>query len=307
MLDSIAKKNKLSLGLFFPIEAYKGSVPTMQNQVELAQKAEAIGFKSLWFRDVPFHDPRFGDAGQLYDPWVYMTHIMNHTTTIQLATGSIILPLRYPVHTAKAAFSLQNLSNGRLILGTASGDRPIEYPAFNKDINSRSELFRENFKYIRALEKSFPTINHPNHGDVNGTIDLLPKPISKIPMLVTGHSGQSLEWIAKHSDGWIYYPRNLYMLEHNIQDWTISLENNAQPWKPFFQSLYIDLLANSDAKARPIHLGFQSGSKYLVDHLKILEKYGVNHVIINLKYSTRDANYILDDLAEYVLPHFREK
>ena len=304
MLSDIVKKDKLTLGLFFPIEAYKGSVPTMENQVRLAQKAEAIGFKSLWFRDVPFHDPRFGDAGQLYDPWVYITHIMNHTKTIQLATGSIILPLRHPVHTAKAAFSLQNLSNQRLILGVASGDRPVEYPAFNKDINNRSELFRESFRYIRDLEKSFPKINTTNLGNVAGNIDLLPKPSSSIPMLVTGHSGQSLEWIAEHSDGWIYYPRNLYFLKNNMQDWTDNLEKTSQPWKPFSQSLYIDLLPNIEAKPRPIHLGFQIGAKHLLEYLKTLESHGVNHVIINMKYGSRSANDMLDDMEKYVLPHF---
>jgi len=304
MLSDIAKKNKLTLGLFFPIEAYEGSIPTMENQVNLAQKAEAIGFKSLWFRDVPFHDPRFGDAGQMYDPWIYMTHIMNYTSTIQLATGSIILPLRHPVHTAKAAFSLQNLSNKRLILGVASGDRAIEYPAFNKDINNRSELFRESFQYIRDLEKSFPNVHHDNLGRIAGDIDLLPKPTSSIPMLVTGHSGQSLEWIAEHGDGWIYYPRNLRFLQSSIQEWTTSLEKTSQPWKPYSQSLYIDLLSNNDAKPKPIHLGFQIGAKYLLDFLKALENYGVNHVIINMKYGSRSANAMLDDMATYVLPHF---
>ena len=303
MLSDIAQKNKLTLGLFFPIEAYKGSIPTMENQVSLAQKAEAIGFKSLWFRDVPFHDPRFGDAGQLYDPWVYMTHIMNHTKTIQLATGSIILPLRHPVHTAKAAFSLQNLSNNRLILGVASGDRPIEYPAFNKDVNNKSALFRESFQYIRDLEKSFPNIHQDNLGKVVGNIDLLPKPASSIPMLVTGHSGQSLEWIAAHSDGWIYYPRNIQFLQHNMQEWTTSLAKTSQLWKPFAQSLYIDLLSNSDAKPTPIHLGFQTGAKYLLEFLKTLESHGVNHVIINMKYGSRSANAMLDDMATHVLPH----
>ncbi len=304
MLNDIAKKNKLSLGLFFPIEAYKGSVPAMQNQVALAQKSEAIGFKALWFRDVPFHDPTFGDAGQMYDPWVYMTHIMNHTKQIQLATGSIILPLRHPVHTAKSAFSLQNLSGERLILGVASGDRPIEYPAFNKDLNNKGELFRESFHYIRELEKSFPIINTPNYGRTRGDIDLLPKPNECIPMLITGHSGQSLEWIAEHGDGWIYYPRNVRMLESMMQEWTDNLVKKSQPWKPFSQSLYIDLLSENDARPKLIHLGFQLGAKYLVDHLKTLESYGVNHVIINLKYGSRQAEEMLDDLGEYVLPHF---
>ena len=304
MLTDIAEKNKLSLGLFFPIEAYKGSIPTMENQVALAQKAEEIGFKALWFRDVSFHDPTFGDAGQMYDPWVYMTHIMNRTKQIQLATGSIVLPLRHPVHTAKSAFSIQNLSNGRLLLGVASGDRPVEYPAFNTDLGNRSELFRENFHYIKELEKSYPIIN-TSYGTIGGNIDLLPKPNKRIPMLITGHSGQSLEWIAEHGDGWIYYPRNLRMLESMMSDWTESLVKKSQPWKPFMQSLYIDLLPNVDAKPKLIHLGFQLGAKYLIDHLKTLESYGVNHVIINLKYGSRQAKEMLDDLGKYVLPHFK--
>lgn len=304
MLHDIAKKNKLSLGLFFPIEAYKGNIPKMENQIVLAQKAETIGFKSLWFRDVPFHDPNFGDAGQLYDPWIYMTHIMHHTQKIQLATGSIILPLRHPVHIAKAAFSLQNLSKNRFIMGVASGDRPIEYPAFNKDITNKSELFRESFQYIRDLEKPFPFIKQPNTGIVKRNIDVLPKPKSSIPMLVTGHSGQSLEWIAQHSDGWIYYPRDLQSLQYNMQNWTDNLAKAAQPWKPFFQSLYIDVLEDKEAKPRAIHLGFQLGAKHLLDYLKILEDYGVNHVIINMKYGSRSADVMLDDLGTYVLPHF---
>ena len=124
-LNKIAQKGKLSLGIVFPLEAYVGSVPRMENQIELAQLAEELGFKSLWFRDVPLHDPTFGDAGQMYDPFVYMTHIMNHTKDIALATGSIILPLRHPIHILKAINSLQILSGGRIIIGVASGDRPV--------------------------------------------------------------------------------------------------------------------------------------------------------------------------------------
>ena len=144
---NIATKNKLTLGLVFPIEAYSGSIAKMENQEQLAKRAEELGFKALWFRDVPFNDPNFGDAGQMHDPWFYMTHIMNQTKAITLATGSIILPLRHPVHTAKSINSLQILSNERLVLGVASGDRPIEYPAFNQQLENKSALFRDSFHF----------------------------------------------------------------------------------------------------------------------------------------------------------------
>jgi luciferase-type oxidoreductase len=304
VFSEVAKEGKLTLGLVFPLEAYQGSVPKMENQEQLAKRAEDLGFKALWFRDVPFHDPSFGDAGQMYDPWIYMTHIMNHTHRIALATGSIILPLRHPVHTAKSINSLQVLSNQRLILGVASGDRPIEYPAFHQKLEERSALFRDSFSYIKALQEDFPIHHSQFYGGVNGEVDLLPKYDSKTPMLVTGHSGQSLDWIAKHADGWLYYPRNIKTLELIMQQWKDSLNKFDFSWKPFMQSLYVDIAEDVNQGPSPIHLGFKSGTKYLIDFLKLIESLGVNHVILNLKFGSRSAEDMIKEIGENVMPFF---
>jgi len=305
-LNNIAKKEKLSLGLVFPIESYSGSVAKMENQEKLAKRAEELGFKALWFRDVPFNDPSFGDAGQLYDPWIYMTHIMNHTKEIALASGSIILPLRHPVHTAKSISSLQSLSGGRMIMGIASGDRPIEYPAFNQDINQKTELFQDSFFYLKALMGDYPHHKSRFYGEVYGNIDLLPKHEHQNSYLVTGHSGQSLEWIAKHSDGWLYYPRDFKTLQMVMKRWKDALKETAQNWKPFAQSLYIDLVKEKGAKPSPIHLGFKTGIDYLNAHLKLLESYGVNHVILNLKYGSRPVEVVIEELGEHIIPNLEQ-
>jgi len=301
--QNIATENKLTLGLVFPLESYQGAIASMENQEKLAKRAEELGFKALWFRDVPFNDPSFGDAGQLYDPWIYMTHIMNHTKKIALATGSIILPLRHPVHTIKSIQSLQLLSKGRIIIGTASGDRPVEYPAFNFDLSKKGELFRDNFFYMKALQENFPRYESKFYGNTNGMIDILPKQDYKTPFLVTGHSGQSLDWIAEHADGWLYYPRDFNFLKQTLSNWHNALEKNKQSWKPYMQSLYIDLIEDTKAQPRGIHLGFKSGTAYLIHHLKTLERFGVNHVIINLKYGSRPAEDVIEELGEKVIPH----
>jgi alkanesulfonate monooxygenase SsuD/methylene tetrahydromethanopterin reductase-like flavin-dependent oxidoreductase (luciferase family) len=62
-------------------------------------------------------DPGFGAVGQVFDPFVYLGHLAAHTRTITLGTAAIILSLRHPLHTAKAAASIDHLSHGRLILG----------------------------------------------------------------------------------------------------------------------------------------------------------------------------------------------
>lgn len=61
-------RGTLTLGLTFPIEAYSGDIPRMEGQLDLARRAETLGFSTLWVRDVPLRDPNFGDVGQIYDP-----------------------------------------------------------------------------------------------------------------------------------------------------------------------------------------------------------------------------------------------
>jgi luciferase-type oxidoreductase len=296
---------RLTLGLFVPIESYQGSTPTMRDHLALAQEAEQTGFAAIWVGDVPLLDPSFGDAGQIFDPWVYLGFLAASTHTIALATGSIVLPLRHPLHVAKAAASVDQLSGGRLVLGLASGDRAVEFPAFGLDAEERGERFREALAFLRrALEEYFPEIDSPL-GMLSGT-DLIPKPVAgRLPFLITGSSRQSFEWIAAHGDGWVTYPRPLAAQAELAAKWR-RLTAAATPgrFKPFAQSLYIDLAENRHAAPTAIHLGFRLGSEPLIDLLRSLQTNGFNHIAFNLKYGHRPAADVLQELGSEVLPHF---
>jgi luciferase-type oxidoreductase len=297
--------DKLTLGVLFAIESYTGDTPTMQGQIELARAAEDGGFAALWARDVPLRDPTFGDVGQIYDPWVWLGVVLAATHSIALATGAIVLPLRHPLDIAKAAGSVDNLSDGRLVLGVASGDRPVEFPAYGRPFEQRGELFREALTYFRrALEESFPEIESP-FGLLRGA-DLIPKPLyGRIPIGVTGNSRQSVEWIAANADAWIMYPRSPHLQEQIVRSWRAAVRDQASvDFKPFAQSLYIDLTADPNAAAQPIHLGFRIGRNALIEFLRYLQELGVNHVIFNLKYGRRPAAEVLDELVREVVPHF---
>lgn len=294
---------RLTLGVLFPIEAFSGDRPAMQGQTELAQFAESAGFDALWFRDVPLRDPSFGDIGQIFDPFVYLGHMAARTRTITLGTAAIILPLRHPLHTAKAAASVDQLSGGRLVLGVASGDRPSEFPAFGVELIERAELFRDNLLFFqRALTESFPAVRS-RYGEMHG-VDLVPKAVAGgIPVLVTGRSGQSLEWIAQHAQGWLSYPRAPDLQAQLIAEWK-QAQATVRPSAdlPFAQSLYIDLLPDADAAPAPMHLGYRLGRRPLVRLLTRLHAVGVRHVIFNLKYGQRPAPDVMRELAADVLP-----
>ncbi|HLQ83653.1 MAG TPA: LLM class oxidoreductase [Pseudogracilibacillus sp.] len=296
------KENKLTLGLFFPLEAYEGSTPIMDltEQMKLAKQVEAGGFASLFVRDIPLNDPFFGDVGQIYDPWVFLSYVASHTEKIALGTGSVITSFRHPLDVAKSAASLDLISNQRLLFGVATGDRPVEFTAYRKNRSERGELFRESFNVMRAVwSQSHPEIQ-TDRVNLSGA-EFIPKPKEgDIPMLITGHAAQSLEWIAEHGDGWLSFPRNPDEQRKIVESFRLLTDY----FKPFAQSLYIDLASDPEEAPSPIHLGFRSGRKYLIAYLTALEAIGVNHVILNVKFSKRPVKEVIAELSEEVVPHF---
>lgn len=296
---------KLTLGLYFPIESFDGLVPEMTQQVERARQAEVMGFSALWLRDIPLADPTFGDIGQIFDPFVYLGYLAAQTEKIALATGSIALPIRHPLHLAKQAASVDQLSQGRLLLGVASGDRPVEFPAFGVDADIRGDIFRE---HLDVFKRALGNNSEPIHWSSGSLTDasVLPKPVAdRIPVLVTSSSRQSMDWIARNAEGWITYPRPLQQQAIVIQGWHEKVKAQCgECFKPLTQSLYLDLADDPDEYPQSIHLGLRLGRNQLLQYLKNLRALGVNHVMFNLRFSRRPVAEVLNELAAEVLPSF---
>jgi luciferase-type oxidoreductase len=303
--NSVFRPDRLSLGVVVPLETYAtGPVPSMSRHVERVQLAEELGFSAVWLRDVPFNVPSFGDAGQIFDPFVYLGLLSARTRRIALGVASIILSLRHPAHVAKAAASVDVLSGGRLILGVASGDRPEEYPALNIPFAERGARFRASFDYIRRMWEDSPAFEN-RHGSPHDGMDMLPKPAAgKLPLLITGGSQQDPDWIARNGEGWITYPRGTAAQAKMISDWRARIKAAGGPAKPAMQSLYVDLAEDPETAPQPIHLGFRLGARHLRAYLKSLEEIGVNHVALNLRFSQADIEATLKRLADDILPDF---
>ncbi|MDJ0333424.1 TIGR03571 family LLM class oxidoreductase [Planococcus sp. S3-L1] len=298
------KENKLTLGILFPLESARDNPFAMDiaSQMTLAKQAEEAGFASLFVRDSPLFDPNFGDKGVIHDPFQLLAYTSAYTKEIALGIASVITTLRHPLHLAKSVASLDNLSDQRLLLGAATGDRPIEFPAFKVERQERDELFRESIWVMRKIwEESFPQIHSKRVELVEG--DVIPKPhLMGIPILGTGYSGQTIEWLAEHTDGWMFYAQ-----EANRQKELINIWRNATGrFKPFSQPLVINLSENPKASPRPIPIkvGFTSGHQFLVDYLHALQRMGVNHVILSLTNGNRPITEVIQELGEYVVPHF---
>jgi len=269
----------LSFGLGLPLTGERTSTPVVTDEVALATHAESVGFDGLWARDVPTYWPRFGDAGGAFDTWPLLSYLAARTDDIALGTSSVVLPVRHPIHVAKAAASVDRLSDGRLVLGVASGDREPEYPAFGVDEADRGERVREYIDALRTLwREEYPTIDG-SWGRLDGELDILPKPTTDtLPLLPTGHARQSIEWIADHGDGWLFYHLPDDTLQTYLDEWR-ELAGD----KPFLIAVRVELADEPTADPEPLHLGYRAGVEWFREYFRRLDDYGLDHVIVSLQ------------------------
>lgn len=296
-------ENQLSVGLITPLEAYPDSpFPQLKDHLRVAKQAEEAGFASIWVRDVPFYDPNFGDAAQMLDPFVYAGYLAAATTEITLGTTGIVLPLREPVSVAKQAASVDHLTGGRFVLGLSTGDRPVEYPAFNVEFEDRGERYREAVELIRTLtEQSFPQKETRRFGTLTGNLDLHPKPVNgRLPVMAVGRSRQPIEWLAHNVDAWIWAVDD----DDAIRDIISALKTAAGDGSPpaYGYSTFFDLDPNPDAPYQRFYNIVRIGRKALIERLHQHRELGVRHLALNLKPSRRPAEAVIDEMGEHVLP-----
>lgn len=299
---------RLTLGLGFPLRS-QGDGPAageLDVQEAAVSAAEVGGFAALYARDIPLRVPSFGDTGQVFDPWTFLTYMAARTSRIALGTAGIVLPVRHPLHVAKAAASLDRISGGRFLLGLASGDRPEEFRAFGLEQGERGERFRENLRVMtHALTTEMRGIRWS--GGWMHSADVVPKPTAaSVPTLMVGSCQQSISFLAEHGDGWMTYPRDFDVQRRTVERWRelVGEVGGAGAFKPFAQSLQTDLSEDPGETASPINFGFRIGRHALVDHLADLQGIGVNHVLLGLESCRRPVRDVIDELAEHVVPRF---
>jgi len=290
---------RLTVGLMTPMAGASGALADIDLAQQHARLADTLGFAALWTRDVPLMIPQ-GSANEtaaLDDPFLWLAALAAVTERIVLATGAIVLPLRHPLHVAKAALSLDRISHGRLLLGLGSGDRPEEFARFGADLETRDVAFRDHWETLRAaLEPS-------EAGAGEGPYRVLPPPQSRIPMLAIGSARQSLQWIAAHADGWASYHREEDRQKGRIALWQMAQDQRSPGLrKPFIQSVQLDLLDDPAAPAEAIELGLRAGRHALAAYLERMRALGVAHILFNLHRGARPVDDVLHELGAEILP-----
>ncbi|NKL21800.1 TIGR03571 family LLM class oxidoreductase [Rhizobium leguminosarum] len=297
----IFRKDRLTLGLVLPAQSRIEADFDFETQIAFAARADKAGLTALWVRDVPINSSGYPDPIGHSDPWVLLGALAATTTTIQLATGAIVLPLRHPLHIAKSALSVQALSRGRLTLGLGSGDRPTEYEVFGEDIEQRKTLYRNNWARVAAvLGEARALVNAC--GEPRHDFEIRPRPATAVPMLSVGSSSQSLEWIARHSIGWMTYYRSLDVQGDRIALWQAAIGKTTAAFRGFGQSMALELTEDARLRPEPINLGMKTGRYGLIDAIQAMKQMGVHHLALNISTAKRPPIDVIEEIASEVIP-----
>jgi probable F420-dependent oxidoreductase len=194
---------------------------------DLADEAERRGYDGVWTNEhpIPAHDPDYeylpGRPWRLIK-WSYVPHYGVQTTLAYIAgrtkrvrLGCSVHPLPYhnAVMLAKAVATLDQLSDGRAILGAAPGWNRQEMEALGfRDFEQRGAYADEALEVIRTLWTE-PLPSFEGRWHTFGPVDFEPKPKQKPhpPIWIGGESRPTIRRVARFGTGWL--------LSHMPLDW----------------------------------------------------------------------------------------
>jgi alkanesulfonate monooxygenase SsuD/methylene tetrahydromethanopterin reductase-like flavin-dependent oxidoreductase (luciferase family) len=175
-----------------------------QDCLALAQRAEQLGFDSVWVGDHLIESPQLrllGGDGQL-EALTMLGALAAGTRSI-LIGSCVVIPVRASIHTWVAFASLSHLAPGRVIAGLGAGGFAPEFEALGIDFAARGARLDD----VIALFENWPSAEalHPSLAGWSGPTR--PDPLVPIWLGTSSSTGRPMRRVAEHASGWFMtYP-----------------------------------------------------------------------------------------------------
>jgi probable F420-dependent oxidoreductase len=203
----------LKFGVGFPTcregTAYPTPFVRPEDFPRLAQHAEALGFYSLWGNDhltTPFAiRATQGSPPNFYEPLLTYASLAYITQRIRFLIGVLVLPEREIILLAKQLATLDQLTNGRVMLGVGIGGYREEFEAIHPELKgvNRGRIMEEGIVALRQLFTE-PRSSFAGKYIKFNDVELAPKPVQQpFPILLNAHADAALERVGATGDGWI--------------------------------------------------------------------------------------------------------
>jgi len=302
----------LRLGFGLPVS---GSWATRANLVEIARRAESLGYDSLWTFQRLLH-PAAGDWGPTYravqDPLISLAYVAAVTERARLGVAVLNAPFYSPVLLAKQLTTLDLLSEGRLDVGLGLGWAEEEFTAVGTPRQRRGARVEEFVRCLQAIWTE-PEVRFDGEFYRVPPAHVDPRPVQRPhpPILLGGGAPRALQRAGRLADGWVSASRHdLRTIGDDIaliRQAAADAGRDPEPLR-FVVRAVVRLTEQPDESAdrRPLR-----GSVAQVrDDLAVLERQGVTEAFLDLNFdpgigspdadpvqSMRHAHHVLESFA----------
>jgi F420-dependent oxidoreductase-like protein len=202
--------SELHVGVFMPqgwkmeLAGVGDASAQWDKSVELAVRAEELGFDSLWVYDHVHNVPKPATES-VFECWTALAAISQRTSRIQLGQMVGCNSYRSPAMLAKITSTLDVISGGRLFWGIGAGWYESEYKGYGFEFGPPKEriaMLREAVEIVKSMWTQPSTTFNGTHYQLDRA-QCDPKPLQQpTPPILIGGGGEqlTLRVVARHAD-----------------------------------------------------------------------------------------------------------
>ena len=178
-----------------------GPRTSVDGVLRVAELAEEAGFDSVWATEhLLVAEEQADPYGTVLEPLGCLSWLAGRLERVEFGTSVVLVPLHHPVHLAKEAATLQQLSRGRLKLGVGVGWHEPEFRFLGYDFSDRGRKTDEALCLMRELWDGQSRFEGEYWSFEDARFGPLPEPAPEI--WVAGGSARSLQRARELGDVW---------------------------------------------------------------------------------------------------------
>jgi probable F420-dependent oxidoreductase len=287
------QRASLEVGVVLP---NYGHLASADGIARVADAAEELGFDSVWVTDHLLVDEEVADPyGTVLEPMNCLAWLASRLERVRLGTSIVLLPLRHPVHLAKEAATVQQLSGGRLRLGIGVGWHEPEFHFLGYDFSDRGHRADESLRLMRALWEGRREFGGEYWSFEDAHFGPLPDPLPEI--WVAGNSSHSLRRARELGDAW-----------HPLALGPEDVRQAKQSWSEGRIIPRYELRLGEEAERSSSSMRRIDGSPAEVaDQISELAQAGVDGVVLSAGLDPERAVRTLREFAREVAPRLAER
>jgi alkanesulfonate monooxygenase SsuD/methylene tetrahydromethanopterin reductase-like flavin-dependent oxidoreductase (luciferase family) len=235
----------LQIGYLLPTrERVMEGRPETASLLDLGARAEGLGLDSIWVGDSLLARPR-------HDPLTLLAAVAARTRRVTLGTAVFLPALRNPVVLAHQLATLDQISEGRLVLGAGiASDVPnirAEFAAAGVPFEGRVGRMMEGLRLCRALWTGEPVDWQGRWPVQTGVLGPTPYRSGGPPIWMAGSVRPALERAARHFDGWFANEADLGRWKDQWAETQQLVRDAGREIGGFVAAVYVTLAIDEDA------------------------------------------------------------